>query len=355
MNKILIKTMIGFLSIGAVTGAGVLAKNYIKYDNQLINTAKVTQKSSYSKNINQEMEQAEEELKEAKEDKEKAEQEVTKAEETISKASKEKEEAILELKKAKTPEERKIAQAKIDATTTKIEKAEEAKKSAEKKVETASKIVEEKEQNKQNIEEKAAEVKENENKQNQTVSTKSTKESESTKSSSNVTSNKSQASTKNNTTTKPKEESEEQGPKYDLNDYPELLDKINKKTKEQEEEIKKEAEKKKVEFHFYSTKKSLPIHCTESYCGDSGHIWFVEVECDLNKCEGFTNSRTGAQVSTLLIGRRADITSYTVTAPAPKYGYRFVGWELISSRKAVSNELGSGVLSGKYIATYEKI
>ncbi len=337
MNKIVIKTMIGCLSLGAVTGAGILTKNYTKHDGQLTNIAKAAQKSSYLKDVNQEIKQAEEELKEAKAVKEKAEQEVKNAEETINKASKEKEEAILELKNAKTPEERKIAQEKIDAATTKIEQAEKTKKSAEKKVEIASKTVEQKEQNKQSVEEKAAAVK------------------ESTKSNSNVTSNKTQSTTKNNTTTKQKEESEEQGPKYDLSDYPDILNKINEETKRQEEEIRKEAEKKTVEFHFYSTSKSLPIYCTESYCGDSGHIWFVEVECDLNKCEGFTDSRTGTQVSTLLIGRRADITSYTVTAPAPKYGYRFTGWELISSRKAVSNELGSGILSGKYIATYEKV
>ncbi len=352
MNKFVIKTIIGFLSLGMVTSAGILTKNYTKLDNQLTNIAKTTQKSSYLKDVNQEVKQAEEELKEAKVVKEKAEQEVKNAEEIINKASKEKQEAILELKKAKTPEERKIAQEKIDAATTKIEQTEKKKKSAEKKVEIASKTVEQKEENKQSVEEKAAVVKENENKQNQMVSNK---KSESTKSNSNVTSNKTQSTTKNNTTTKQKEESDEQGSKYDLSDYPDILNKINEETKRQEEEIRKEAEKKTVEFHFYSTSKSLPIRCTESYCGDSGHIWFVEVECDLNKCEGFTDSRTGTQVSTLLIGRRADITSYTVTAPAPKYGYKFTGWELISSRKAVSNELGSGVLSGKYIATYEKI
>ena len=333
MNKIVIKTIVGFLSLGVVTGAGILTKNYTKYDGQLTNIAKADQKSSYFKDVNQEIKQAEEELKEAKAVKEKAEQEVKNAEAMINKATKEKEEAILELKNAKTPEERKKAQEKIDAATTKIEQAEKTKKSAEKKVEIASKTVEQKERNKQSVEEKAG----------------------STKSNSNVASNKTQSTTKNNTTTKQKEESEEQGPKYNLNDYPDILNKINEETKRQEEEIRKEAEKKTVEFHFYSTSKSLPIHCTESYCGDSGHIWFVEVECDLNKCEGFTDSRTGTQVSTLLIGKRADITSYTVTAPAPKYGYRFTGWELISSRKAVSNELGSGILSGKYIATYEKV
>ncbi len=340
MNKIVIKTMVGFLSLGAVTGAGVLTKNYTKHDDQLTNIAKVAQGNSSLKYVNQEIKQAKEELNEAKEAKEKAEKEVKNAEETINKASKEKEEAILELKNAKTPEERKAAQEKIDAATAKIEQAEKTKKSAEKKVEEANKTVEQKEQN---VEEKVAAAKEKENKQNQMVSNK---KSESNKSNSNVT---------NNTTTKQKEESEGQGPKYDLSDYPDILNKINEETKRQEEEIRKEAEKKTVEFHFYSTNKSLPIRCTESYCGDSGHIWFVEVECDLNKCEGFTDSRTGTQVSTLLIGKRADITNYTVTAPAAKYGYRFVGWELISSRKAVSNELGSGVLSGKYIATYEKV
>ena len=246
---------------------------------------------------------------------------------------------MLELKNAKTPEERKIAQEKIDAATSKLEQAKKTKKLAEKKVEEASKTVEQKEQNKQNIEEKLAAIEENENKPTQNTSSKKSA------SNSNVNNNK--------TTTKQKEE-EEQGSKYDLSNYPDILNKINEETKRQEKEIRKEAEKKTVEFHFYSTNKTLPIRCTESFCGDSGHIWFIEVECDLNKCEGFTDSRTGSKVGTLLIARRADITSITLTAPAAKYGYKFMGWELISSRKAVSNELGEGVLSGKYIATYEK-
>ena len=339
MNNILIKTMIGFLSLGAVTGAGVLTKNYTDHNAQLTNIAKADQKNSYLEYVKQEKLQAEKELNEAKEAKAKAEKEVKDAEETINKASKEKEEAMLELKNAKTPEERKIAQEKIDAATSKLEQAKKAKKLAEKKVEEASKTVEQKEQNKQNIEEKLATVKENENKQNQNTSSKKSV------SNSNVKNNK--------TTTKQKDE-EEQGSKYDLSNYPDILNKINEETKRQEEEIRKEAEKKTVEFHFYSTNKTLPIRCTESFCGDSGHIWFIEVECDLNKCEGFTDSKTGAQVGTLLIARRADITSLTLTAPAAKYGYKFMGWELISSRKAVSNELGEGVLSGKYIATYEK-
>ncbi len=352
MNKFIIKTMIGFLSLGAVTGAGVLTKNYTKHDDQLTNITKVANKSSNLKEINQEIKQAEEELKEAKEVKEKAVKEVKNAEKAINKASKEKEKAILELKNAKTTEEKKNAQAKIDAATTKIEQAEKTKKSAEKKVEKASKTVEQKEQNKQSVEEKAAAVKEKENTQNQMVSNK---KSESTSSNSNGTNNKTQSTTKNNTTTKQKEESEEQGPKYDLSDYPDILNKINEETKRQEKEIEEEAKKKTVEFHFYSTNKNLLIHCTEDYCGDSGHIWFVEVECDLNKCEGFTDSRTGTQVSNLIIGRRADITELNITPPAAKYGYKFVGWELISSRRLVENEEGKGYLSGKYIATYEKI
>ncbi len=340
MNRIVIKTIIGFLSLGAVTGSGILTKNYIKNDGQLISVAKVAQKSSVLKDVDQEIKEAKKELNEAKDDKEKAEERVKNAEEMISKATKEKEEAILELKNAKTTEERQKAQAKIDAATTKIDQAKKTKESAEKEVERAAKVVEQKEQI---VEEK---VTAKENKQNQAVSNKKTE------SNSNTTNNKKQSTTKNNTTTKQKEE--EQGPKYDLSDYPDILDKINEETKRQEKEIEEEAKKKTVEFHFYSTNKDLLIRCTEDYCGDSGHIWFVELECDPTKCEGFTNS-SGNKVSTLLVGRRADITNYTISAPAAKYGYRFVGWELISSRKAVSNELGSGVLSGKYIATYEKV
>ena len=348
MNSFIIKTMIGFLSLGAMTGVGILTKDYIKNDDELTSIASVVKKSSALEEANQEIKQAEKELNEAKEVKEEALEKVKNAEELINKASKEKEEAILEIENAKTTKERQKAQAKIDAATSKIEEAKKTKESAEKEVERVTKVVEQKEQNKQKAEEKAATLKENENKQNQAFSNKKTE------SNSNVTNNKTQSTTKNDTTTKQNEESEEQGPKYDLNDYPELLDKINEETKKQEKEIEEEAKKKTVEFHFYSTNRNLTIHCTGDYCGDSGHIWFVEVECDLNKCEGFTNS-SGNKVSTLLVGRRADITEFNVTPPAAKYGYKFVGWELISSRRLVENEQGKGYLSGKYIATYEKV
>ena len=112
--------------------------------------------------------------------------------------------------------------------------------------------------------------------------------------------------------------------------------------------------KTNVEFHYYSTNKKLTIRCREDFCGDSSHIWFVELQGDLDKCEGFTDSN-GKQVSTMLLGRRADITEITVTAPAAKPGYKFVGWELISSKRITESEYGEGVLTGKYIATYEKI
>ncbi len=342
MNKIVVKTTIGFLSLGLIAGAGILTTNYIKYDSQSTYTAKIAQKSFALKDLEQEIKKAEKELNEAKEVKKETEKEVKNAEEAINEASKEKEEAIAELEKAKTTEEKKVAQAKIDAATEKIKQAEEAKKTAEKKVEEATKTVEQKEQNKQIAEEKVAKVKETEDEENKVVFNKKAE---------------SNSTAKNNTTTKQKDESEEQGAKFDLSEHQDLLDKINKKTEEQVKEIEEEAKKKTVEFHFYSSNKELMISCRGDHCGEDqqGYIWFVELECDLNKCEGFTDTTTGTKVSKLLSGRRGDITNYTVTAPAAKYGYRFVGWELVSTRKMVTNELGTGALLGKYIATYEKI
>ncbi len=355
MNKIVIKTTVGFLSLGLITGAGILTKNYIKHDGGLTYTTKSAQKNSSLKNMEQEVKQAEEELNKAKEDKEAAEQEVKNAEEAINEASKEKEEALAELENAKTPEEKKVAQAKIDAATEKIKQAEETKKSAEKKVEEATKTVEEKEQNKKDAEEKVAEAKKTESKENKVASNK-TSESNST-----TESKKTQSTTKNNTTTKQEQKqenkSEEQGSKFNLSDYPELMDKINKTTEEQVKQIEEEAKKKTVEFNFYSANKELFISCRGDHCGEDqqGYIWFVELECDLNKCEGFTDPSTGTKVSNLLSGRRGDVTTYTVMAPAAKYGYRFVGWQLVSTRKMATSDLGTGIVLGKYIATYEKI
>ncbi len=345
MKKIVFKTTIGFLSLGIIAGAGILATNYIKHDGQLTYTSEIAQKNSSLKDIEQEIKKAEEDLDKAEVVKEEAENEVKKAEETISEASKEKEVAIAELKNAKTAEEKEIAQAKIAEATEKMEQAEETKKVAEKKVEEATKTVE---QNKQTVEEKVAEKKATEN---EIVSNKTTE------SNATVTNNKTQSTAKNNTTTKQKDESEEQGSKFDLSKYPDLLDEINKKTEEQVKDIEEEAKKKTVEFHFYSANKELMLRCRGDHCGEDqqGYIWFVELECDLNKCEGFTDSTTGNKVSKVLLGRRGDITSYTVIAPAAKYGYKFVGWELVSTRKIATNELGTGYLLGKYIATYEKI
>lgn len=352
MNKIIIKTTIGFLSLGLITGADILTTNYTKQDSQLAYTAKSAQRSSSLNSAEQEIEQLEE--LNANEVKENAEKELKNAEEVINKISKEKEEAIVELNNAKTTKEKKAAQAKIDAATEKIKQAEVTKKSAEKKVEEAIKIVEKQEQNKQIVEEKGAEVNET---INNVVSDKNSEYN------STVTDNKTQSTTKNNTPANnntpatQKEELEEQGPKFDLSEYQDLLDKINKKTEEQVKEIEEEAKKKTVEFHFYSSNKELILRCRGDHCGEDqqGYIWFVELECDLNKCEGFTDSTTGAKVSKLLLGRRGDVTYYTVTAPAAKYGYKFVGWELVSTRKTATNDLGTGALLGKYIATYEKV
>lgn len=344
MNKIIIKITTSLVSLGLVTYVGVLTTNQIKQEKQLTYIAKNDQKESSLKSP----EQVEEELNEAKEAKKEAEQELKNAEETIQKALKEKEEATAELENVKTAEEKEEIQARIDAATEKMKQAEETKKSAEEKVEKATSVVEEKEQNKQITEEKIEEAEETTNKE---VASKASNTNSTT------TNSTTQSPTKSNATTEQKDGSEEQGNKFDLDKYQWLLDKVNKTTEEQLKEIEEEAKKKTVEFHFYSSNKELMLRCRGDHCGEDqqGYIWFVELECDLNKCEGFTNTTTGTKVSKLLLGRRGDITNYTVTAPAAKSGYKFVGWELVSTRKVATNELGTGALLGKYIATYEKI
>ena len=344
MNKIIIKITTSLVSLGLVTYVGVLTTNQIKQEKQLTYIAKNDQKESSLKSP----EQVEEELNEAKEAKKEAEQELKNAEETIQKALKEKEEATAELENVKTAEEKEEIQARIDAATEKMKQAEETKKSAEEKVEKATSVVEEKEQNKQITEEKIEEAEEITNKE---VASKASNTNSTT------TNSTTQSPTKSNATTEQKDGSEEQGNKFDLDKYQWLLDKVNKTTEEQLKEIEEEAKKKTVEFHFYSSNKELMLRCRGDHCGEDqqGYIWFVELECDLNKCEGFTDTTTGTEVSKLLLGRRGDITNYTVTAPAAKSGYKFVGWELVSTRKVATNELGTGALLGKYIATYEKI
>ena len=372
MNKIIIKITTSLVSLGLVTYVGVLTTNQIKQEKQLTYIAKNDQKESSLKSP----EQVEEELNEAKEAKKEAEQELKNAEETIQKALKEKEEATAELENVKTAEEKEEIQARIDAATEKMKQAEETKKSAEEKVEKATSIVEEKEQDKQITEEtkKSAEEKVEkatsvveEKEQNKQITEEKIEEAEETtnkevaskasNTNSTTTNSTTQSPTKSNATTEQKDGSEEQGNKFDLDKYQWLLDKVNKTTEEQLKEIEEEAKKKTVEFHFYSSNKELMLRCRGDHCGEDqqGYIWFVELECDLNKCEGFTNTTTGTKVSKLLLGRRGDITNYTVTAPAAKSGYKFVGWELVSTRKVATNELGTGALLGKYIATYEKI
>ena len=62
--------------------------------------------------------------------------------------------------------------------------------------------------------------------------------------------------------------------------------------------------------------RTITVH----YEGCYGYVSFATFKCDLNMCEGFN----GAESETL--ARRGEC-EVKVTAPAPKAGYRFVGWE----------------------------
>ncbi len=351
MNKIVIKTTIGFLSLGLiVVGAQNFNNYHIKQDSQLNYVGKKAQNSSSGTKVSQVKKQAEEnvsvdekELSEAKEVQEKAEKEVKKAEEAISKASKVKEKALVDLQNAKTTEEKKAAQAKIEEATKEINQAQEAKKSAEKKVEEAAKTVEQKSQNKQK----------------QTVSN-TTSQSNSTATNNNTqsTTNKNKSTTQNNTTTNQKETESEQGPKFDLSKYEEIQKQINEQIEQEKKRMEEEAQKKTVNFHFYTTTKTLTVRCNDESCGEGkqGYIWFVEFECDLNKCEGFDAPGTGLKKGDVFIGRRGDITEYTMEPPAAKYGYKFVAWELISANKnRITINGDEGLQIAKYVAVYEKI
>lgn len=390
MKKGIVKLILPVVvTTGAVTGAVITTKvmsnksffngisnqktlNYVEKENSEeaiadVNTA-LTEAEKLVNDANEKVEAAKEEEKKVEAVKEEAEKEITDAEETIKNAEATVTEAKKALESAESEDEKASLNAKIKEAEEQAQQALKAKEEAEakaKKAEEDAKIAEQKrkdaeaEQAKKAAEaeriRKEAEEAEKTRKEAEEAAKKAAEtqvESEPLTSSNKTANN---TTTANNATETKKEEEEQQGNKYDLNNYPEILEQINEETKKQEEKLKEEAAKKKVEFHFYSTNKNLTIHCREDFCGDSGHIWFVELECDSDKCEGFTDSN-GKQVSTMLVGRRADITEITVTAPAAKPGYKFVGWELISSKRLVENGLGDkGYLTGKYIATYEKI
>ena len=125
-----------------------------------------------------------------------------------------------------------------------------------------------------------------------------------------------------------------------------------------------EEEKSSVEFHFYSTMKTITIHRNESKtnenywsgCGVDGRgcIWFADFSCDMNACEGFVEPGSGSLKNSIRIGRRGDILEYTMEAPKAKPGYKFKQWEIISANKNITNTETPGILISKYIAIYEK-
>ncbi len=56
-------------------------------------------------------------------------------------------------------------------------------------------------------------------------------------------------------------------------------------------------------------------------------IWFAEFKCDPSMCEGFDGHYSNGKVSSVIEGRRGDIDSITMDAPAANDGYKFVGWK----------------------------
>lgn len=56
-------------------------------------------------------------------------------------------------------------------------------------------------------------------------------------------------------------------------------------------------------------------------------IWFAEFTCDTSKCEGFNEHNSTKKTGTILEGRRGEIESITMKAPAAKDGHKFVKWQ----------------------------
>ncbi len=83
---------------------------------------------------------------------------------------------------------------------------------------------------------------------------------------------------------------------------------------------------------------------------DPGYIWFVQFTCDMNACEGFRESGSSNLKGEVVYGRRGEVSSMTVYAPAAKSGYRFVEWQESPTKVTVG-----GLKMSSYVAVYEKI
>ncbi len=69
----------------------------------------------------------------------------------------------------------------------------------------------------------------------------------------------------------------------------------------------------------------------------SGAIWWAGFMCQLNVCDGFTNSY-GKKVDVLVEGRRGSNETMSMKAPAAKDGYVFAGWyDLATNQKVTTN------------------
>ncbi len=327
-------------------------------------------------------------VQQAVEAEETAKEEVATAEAAVKEAEETQKIAEEEVKQAKTAEEKKAAEEKVEAAKAKVEKAKEEKNTAEAKaketeenrkaaeataeqaeterktaVETQAKEAEE---NKKNAEVTAEKGEEESQNINETKGSKEEKSSETNKSTTTETSetkSKEENTNSNEVAGRTLTDEQlkymlEQAAKGEEADRKKYIDDYTEKYGHAPEE-----EKHEVEFHFYSTLRTLTIrrpeskddedYWSKSICGEdgSGCIWFAEFSCDLNECVGFNKS--GSLVSKALIGLRGDITEYTMEAPAAKPGYRFKQWEITSAYKDLGGEYGN-VLVNRYRAIYEK-
>ncbi len=385
MKKLSVKTITGLLiASGVVTAVGytIFAKNNLFETNPILavndvgefKKANVLEEAENQvKEAQTKVETADQELAKATNAKKEAQAEFEKATEAIEKAEIAKSEAEAQVKAAKTENERKVAEEKVKAMEEKIKKAESTKKAAEAKVETATENVRKAEDNKKMVEEQVqAATKENikvnevEKEQVKTV----VQEEQTKKEEEPTTENRTLPQWALDIAAANEQKAKEEQAKIEADNKnkadqakAERAEKAAEEERKRQEREAWEADIKKQSdvvngydtydrsFNFSSTPsnaaeerylasldrvkskvsgivtKNANITVDKSVNLANGQIWWVEMSCDLTKCEGFTGHFNTAKVSVRLEGLRDSIENITLTAPKAKAGYKFVGWK----------------------------
>lgn len=361
--------------------------------NEVFKSAALTQAENAVKEAKEEKADAEETLASATEKEKAAEAQVANAVATINKSTEAKKEAEKELAQATTKEEKAQIQKKINKIEKQIETAKEEKKTAEQKVEQTTKQVEQAKAQVKQAEEKVTEttkkveeVKEQEAKQPETqyVAPKKTEAKSTTSTRPEV-----KEETKSESRSLPQSALDaaarsEQANKEAYEKYlqeqkaagdkakaereaqakaeQEAQDAWNKYIEEQNEAVKNWGaaapgtvfgnreftfayEHAGAPFDVNAKENPIDVKCTGGHCGktESGYIWFARFVSDYNI---FREPGTNTYKSNVLVGQRGDTLSWTQYAPNEIDGHKFDHWEV----KEVTEE---NMIVNVYTAIYK--